>query len=69
MEDLDKRLIDLEIKFTHQDELLNELNQIVAKQQIIIERLTKEVIGLNELFTKSDIQGNRTLKDDIPPHY
>lgn len=69
MEELDKRLIDLEIKFTHQDELLQELNQIVAKQQIIIEKMAREIISLNELYTKSDIQGNRTLKDDIPPHY
>lgn len=69
MEELDKRLIDLEIKFTHQEELLQELNQIVARQQMIIEKLTKEVIHLNELYSKSDVQGNRSLSDEKPPHY
>lgn len=69
MDQLDKRLIDLEIKFTHQEELLNELNQIVAKQQLFIEKLTKEVITMSELLSKSEVQGTRSLKDDVPPHY
>lgn len=69
MDQLDKRLIDLEIKFTHQEELLNELNQIVAKQQLYIEKLVEEVKLLRESHSKSEIQGTRSLKDDIPPHY
>lgn len=63
------RLINLEVKFTHQDELLNELNKIVAAQQIIIEKLQKDVRELQLMNAKSDVQGGRSLKDDIPPHY
>lgn len=69
MEQLDKRLIDLEIKFTHQEELLNELNHIVAKQQLHIEKLTKEIVTLAEMLSKSEVHSTRTLKDDVPPHY
>lgn len=69
MDQLDKRLIDLEIKFTHQEELLDELNKIVAKQQLYIEKLVEEVKLLRDSYSKSEIQGTRSLKDDIPPHY
>ncbi len=69
MDQLNKRLIDLEIKFTHQEELLDELNKIVAKQQLYIEKLVEEVRFLSESYSKSEVQGTRSLKDDIPPHY
>lgn len=69
MSDYEKRLIDLEIKFTHQDEFINELNKVVAKQQLTIERMAQEIINLRESHEQSQVQGNRTLKDDVPPHY
>mgnify|MGYP003574910994 CR=1 FL=1 len=67
--DAEQRLNNLEIRYTHMEELVNELNLIVAKQQIIIEDLQREVLTLVQSNSKSDVQGNRTLKDDIPPHY
>jgi len=64
-----QRLIDLEIRYTHMEELVNELNLIVAKQQLTIDKLDREVLDLVKMNAKSDVQGNRALKDDIPPHY
>lgn len=66
---LEKRIIDLEVKFTHQDELVYELNKIVAQQQLIIEQLQKDLREIQLSNSKNDIQSTRTLKDDIPPHY
>lgn len=65
----DNRLIDLEIRYTHMETLVNELNLIVARQQLTIDKLEKGVVELLKANVKSDVQGNRTLKDEVPPHY
>lgn len=65
----DNRLIDLEIRYTHMETLVNELNLIVARQQLTIDKLEQGVLELLKANVKSDVQGNRTLKDEIPPHY
>jgi SlyX protein len=65
----DQRITDLEIKFTHQDDLVDQLNKIVTSQQFIIEQLQKDVLELKLLFADRDVSGSRTLKDDVPPHY
>lgn len=69
MPDIDNRITNLEIKFTHQDDLVEQLNKIVTNQQFIIEQLEKDVLELKRLFADREVSGNRTLKDDIPPHY
>ena len=66
----DDRLTELEIRFSHQDLFLKELNEIVVDQQKVIERLEKEILDLKRsLNSDADVSGNRTLKDDKPPHY
>lgn len=65
----DERITNLEIKFTHQDDLVDQLNRIVSNQQMIIEQLQKDVLDLKLIFADKDVSGNRSLKDDIPPHY
>lgn len=62
---MEPRIIDLEIKFTHQEELLNELNQVVTKQQFVIDKLTKEMLELkiNSLHSEGEISNEK------PPHY
>lgn len=66
----EERIINLEIKFAHQDDFLNELNKIVISQQKTIERLEKEILDL-KAGTQSggSVDSNRTLRDDKPPHY
>lgn len=66
---LEGRIINLEVKFTHQDEFLYELNKIVIAQQATIEKLEKDLQELQLMNSKSDVSTNRTLRDDIPPHY
>jgi SlyX protein len=66
---LESRIIDLEIKFTHQDELLGELNEIVTNQQFIIAKLEKEIKTLQSSMDLSEGGSSRSAKDDIPPHY
>ena len=66
----DERIINLEIKFAHQDEFLSELNKIVTSQQKTIERLEKEILDLKgNMNVRNTVDGNRSLSDDKPPHY
>jgi SlyX protein len=70
--ELDSRVIDLEIKITHQEELLNELNLIVASQQDIIDRLIKQIKNMQSTHSDSSTQNKslfEQLKDEKPPHY
>lgn len=65
----EERLINLEIKFAHQEEFLQQLNLVVTTQQKTIERLEKEILDLKSNMTSGSVDGARTLADDKPPHY
>lgn len=66
----EERIINLEIKFSHQDQLLDDLNKIVTAQQLTIERLEREILDLKRsVNTETGAPGSRTLADDKPPHY
>jgi SlyX protein len=66
---LEDRIIALEEKYSHQDELVYQLNKIVAKQELIIESLVHEVENLREMANSANQGGQRSLQDDVPPHY
>ena len=61
----DERLTNLEIKFAHQDEFLDQLNKIVITQQARIERLEKEMLELRRVADPE----STTDKNSKPPHY
>lgn len=66
----EERLINLEIKFAHQDDFLEKLNQVVTEQQKTIERLEKEILDLKRgMNAGSGVERTRSLADDKPPHY
>ena len=66
----DEKIINLEIKFAHQDNFLNQLNYIVITQQKSIERLEKEILDLKgNMNVRNTVDANRSLSDDKPPHY
>lgn len=66
----EERLIELEIRFAHQEETLRVLNDIVTRQQDRIERLEKIC---RQLAEKAASAGDGLLKvaaaDEVPPHY
>lgn len=66
MNELEKRLISLEEKFSYQDEIVTELNKIVSDQQSTISFLVKEIKGLSEMASSGT---SMNLKDEVPPHY
>lgn len=68
--DADARLTDLEIKASFTEDLLDTLNEIVARQQAQIDRLTTELSTLrNQMPTADGGPVFRSLRDELPPHY
>ncbi len=66
----DDRIIELEIKVAYQEDLLQELNQIVAQQQQRIDRLEATCGILNEriISLSSEGSGGESVAE-VPPHY
>ena len=69
MKEIEKRLNNLEYNFTLQEELLVELNEVVTKQEFIINSLNKQLKSIKQNLEDSGTGQERTLEDDIPPHY
>ena len=67
--DVEKRLTDLEVKASFTEDLVDHLNQIVARQQLHIDRLLQEVNRLREQGSSADSESFRSLRDELPPHY
>lgn len=66
--ELENRLIDLESKLAFSEDLLEELNRLVYRQQQQIELLAGEVRALRDQ-ARHQPQEQRSLRDEIPPHY
>lgn len=66
---LEQRLIELEIKASFADDLLEQLNAVVARQQQHIDRLQRELDDLRRLVGDGAPATFRSLRDELPPHY
>lgn len=67
--DVEQRLTALEIKASYADDLLDQLNQLVYRQQEQIARLARELIQLRQQAPEDDTGSSRDPRADIPPHY
>lgn len=63
------RLESLEIKASFTEDLLDQLNLTIYRQQELIDRLTHEVIQLRQQAPEGGSNGARNLRDELPPHY
>lgn len=68
-EDLEQRIVELEIKASFAEDLLDHLNQTVAGQQQLIERLLRELRTLQRQLPAADGGTFRSLREELPPHY
>jgi len=67
---MESRLTDLEIKISFTEDQLEELNKVVYRQQQQIDLLIGEVRALRDQVVNNDQpQEQRSLRDEIPPHY
>jgi SlyX protein len=65
----DQRLTELEIKASFSEDLLDQLNLVVVRQQAQIDLLVREVKQLREQQPDGAAGGAARLMDDLPPHY
>jgi SlyX protein len=67
--DIEQRLTDLEIKFSFAEDALDQLNEVVVRQQALIETLAREVASLRQRDSDGTGAPLRSLRDELPPHY
>lgn len=68
--DIAQRLIDLEIKSSFTEDLVDQLNQILIRQQRQLDTLAREVRELRQQnASDSGMPAFRSLRDELPPHY
>jgi SlyX protein len=68
-QDTDRRLTELEIKASFAEDLLEQLNALVYRQQQAIDRLQRELLELRAQAQDSAPPAFRSLRDELPPHY
>ena len=69
MPELEQRLMDLEIKASFTEDLVDKLDQIIIRQQRQIDALTREVLALRDQASQPEHQTARQARDELPPHY
>ena len=65
----DDRLTQLEIQLSYTEDLLDTLNDLVARQQQTIDVLMREMGQLHQQGSEPGMGTPRNLRDELPPHY
>ena len=69
MNAVESRLSDLEIKISFTEDMVDELNRTIFRQQQQIDLLMLQIKALREQVRTAEPQEQRNLRDEIPPHY
>ena len=67
--DIEQRLTDLEIKASFTEVLVDDLNQVIVRQQQQLDVLLREVMQLRQQVPEGNPGTFRSLRDELPPHY
>ena len=65
---VDQRLTELEIKAAFTEDLVDELNRTIVRQQQQIDLLVRELLQLRDQADSAQ-PTFRSLRDELPPHY
>ena len=70
----DQRLTELEIKASFSEDLLDQLNAVIVRQQRQIDDLLRALQSLRSQLSDADGCADgprpfRSLRDELPPHY
>jgi SlyX protein len=72
LDSLEARTMDLEVKASYTDDLLEQLNMTIYRQQQQIDALINEVRQLRQQVPDGGHGGHGgsgNLRDELPPHY
>jgi SlyX protein len=64
---LERRIEDLEIKASFTDDLLDQLNLTIYRQQQQIDGLLLQLTHLRQQLPEAGTSGH--VRDELPPHY
>ena len=65
----EQRLMDLEIKASFTEDLVEQLNQIIIRQQQDLDALARQVGLLRERLPEPGSGQLGSALDELPPHY
>jgi SlyX protein len=68
-DEVDSRLTELEIKASFTEDLVEQLNQVIIRQQRQIDLLQLEISHLRQQTESGTPATLRSLRDELPPHY
>lgn len=66
---MESRITELEIKISYAEDLVDELNRTVYRQQQQIDLLARELNALRQQMQAAAPQAASNLLDELPPHY
>lgn len=67
---MEQRINELEIRYMQQELTIQELNEIICRQELILERLKRDFATLKEQFlTMSPSASGDSSQEEPPPHY
>jgi SlyX protein len=66
---MDARITELEIKISYAEDMIDELNRVVFRQQQQIDLLVGQIKALREQVQNAAPGEPRSLRDELPPHY
>jgi SlyX protein len=66
---MEARISELEIKISFAEDMIDELNRTVYRQQQHIDRLLTQVETLRDQVQATVPAEQRSLRDELPPHY
>ena len=69
MSNTEARLTDLEVKLSFTEDLVDDLNRTIFRQQQQIDLLITEIRSLRDQMNNIQPEERRSLRDEIPPHY
>ncbi|OYY93189.1 MAG: SlyX protein [Hydrogenophilales bacterium 28-61-23] len=66
---MEKRFDELEAKLSFAEDLIDELNRTVFRQQERLDRMQQQILLLHQQLQSVMPDEARDLRDELPPHY
>jgi len=69
MPSLEERIIELESLVSFQDNTIEQLNEVIYKQQRQFDKFENKLSTLEKQMKEQETGETRTLEEERPPHY
>ena len=66
---MEVRLENIESKLSLAEDMLEEMNKTIYRQQRQIEQMQQEIVALRQQVQQAMPAEQRNLADEVPPHY